>query len=106
MLEFLLGLPLLMAYLFGTALTGLLAFKQRTISSLLGFMGFFFLLAVRVVLPLFDLFVLRLHGRGMPLSRVSTVTFLASLSINVASAAAVLCIVGAIALASRSELRF
>jgi hypothetical protein len=95
-----------MAYLFGTALTGLLVAKQRTISSLLGFLGFFFLLAVRLLLPLLDLFALRLHGRGMPVSRVSTVSFLASLSINVASSAAVVCIVGAIALAARGERRF
>jgi hypothetical protein len=106
MLDFLLGLPLFMAYLFGTVLTALLVVKQRTVSSVLGFMGFFFLLGVRAVLPLIDLYALRLRGRGMPLTRVSTVTVLADLAINIASSAAVLCIVGAIAIAARNERRF
>ena len=105
MLEFLLGLPLLMAYLFGSVLTLLLAIRQRTVSSILGFLGFFFLLAVRIVWPLFDVLTIRLRGRGMPLSRVGSVTILANLAVNVASAAAVLCIVGAIALAARGESR-
>lgn len=106
MLDFLLGLPLFMAYLFGSALTLLLVAKQRTVSSIMGFLGFFFLLAVRAVLPVIDLFVVRMRGRGMPLARVNTVTVLASLAINLASAAAVLCIVGAIAIAARNEKRF
>jgi len=105
MLEFVLGLPLLMAYLFGTALTIWLVVKQRTASSVLGFTGFFFLLAVRMVFPLFDVFAGRLQARGMPMSRVSAVTVLANLAINIASAAAVLCIVGAIALAAGSDSR-
>ncbi len=105
MLDFLLGLPLFMAYLFGSALTLLLAVKQRTVSSIMGFLGFFFLLAVRSVLPMIDLFVLRLRGRGMAVARVNTVTVLASLAINLASAVAVLCIVGAIAIAARNEKR-
>jgi len=105
MLEFFLGLPLLMAYLFGSVLTLLLVLRQRTVSSVLGFLGFFFLLAVRVVWPLFDAFAIRLQGRGMPLARVSSVTILANLAANIASAAAVLCIVGAIALAARDESR-
>jgi hypothetical protein len=106
MLEFLLGLPLFMAYLFGSLLTLLLIVKQRTVSSVMGFLGFFLLLVVRSVLPLVDLFTLRLHTRGMPLPRVTAATILASLAINLASAVAVLFIVGAIALAARNERRF
>jgi hypothetical protein len=105
MLDFLLGLPLFMAYLFGTLLTGLLAIKQKTISAILGFVGFFCLLGVRTVLPLIDLYALRLRGRGMAVARANTVTVLADLAINVASAAAVLFIVGAIAIAARDERR-
>jgi hypothetical protein len=103
MLEFLLGLPLLMAYLFGVILTLLLAIRQKTVSSVLGFLGFLFLLGVRLVLPMFDVFTVRLQGRGMTLTRVGALVALANLAVNLASATAVVCLVGAIALASRSE---
>jgi hypothetical protein len=105
MLEFLLSLPLLMAYLLGSVLTLLLAARYRTVSSALGFLGFFLLLAVRLSLPTLDLFALRLQGRGMPLPRVNVVTILADLTMNLTSAVGVLCIVGAIALAARDERR-
>jgi len=105
MLEFLLGLPLFMAYLFGSILTLLLVIKQKTVSSVLGFLGFFFLLGVRTVLPLLDPLAVRLQYRGMPLPQAGVVTVLANLAINLASAAAVVCLVGAIALAARNERR-
>ena len=105
MLQFLLSLPLLMAYLLGSVLTLLLVIKHRTVSSALGFLGFFLLMVVRLVLPTADLFALRLQGRGMPLSRVNAVAVLADLAVSLSSAAAVLFIVGAIALAARDEKR-
>jgi hypothetical protein len=103
MSSFLLDSPLFAAYLLGCFLTLFLVIRRRNPSSVLGFLGFFFLLAVRIVLPLFVLFTTRLHGRGMPLLRVNVITGLAQLALNLVSAAAVLCIVGAIALAARSE---
>lgn len=104
-LEFVLSLPLFLAYLLGSVLTLVLAIRYKTISSALGFLGFFLLLAVRLTLPTLDLFALRLQGRGMALPRVNAVTILADLSMNLTSAVGVLCIVGAIALAARNERR-
>ncbi|MBM4429185.1 MAG: hypothetical protein FJ026_02410 [Chloroflexi bacterium] len=103
MTGFLLDFPLFAAYLLGCLLTLFLVIKRRNPSSVLGFLGFFFLLAVHIVLPLFVHFATRLHGRGLPLIRVSVITGLAQLALNLVSAAAVLCIVGAIALSARSE---
>jgi purine-cytosine permease-like protein len=103
--DFLLSLPLFLAYLLGAVLTALIAARRRNASSVLGFLGFFLLVAVHLVLPLISPYALRLHSRGLDLTRVTVVSAFAQLSLNLISAVAVLCIVGAIALASRSEWR-
>ncbi len=102
-LDFLLRLPLFLAYLLGTILTLMLIVKRKNVSSALGFLGFFLLVAVQAVSPLTTLFTIRLHSRGMPLTKASTLTAFASLLLNLISAVAVLCIVGAISLAARNE---
>jgi len=104
--DFLLRLPLFLAYLLGTILTLMLVLKHKNVSSALGFLGFFLLVGVQVVSPLTTLFTLRLHSRGMPLTRASTLSAFASMLLNLISALAVLCIVGAISLAARNERRF
>jgi purine-cytosine permease-like protein len=103
--DFLLSLPLFLAYLLGAVLTALIAARRRNASSVLGFLGFFLLVAVQLVLPLITPYALRLHSRGLDLSRATVVSAFAQLSLNLISAVAVLCIVGAIALASRNEWR-
>jgi purine-cytosine permease-like protein len=103
--EFLLSLPLFLAYLLGAVLTAIIAARRKNVSSVLGFMGFFLLVAVQLVLPLFTPYALRLQSRGLDLSRATVISAFANLSLNLISAVAVLCIVGAIALASRDEWR-
>lgn len=101
--DFLLSLPLFLAYVLGAVLTGIIVARRKNASSALGFLGFFLLAAVQLVLPLITPYALRLHSRGLDLSRATVVSAFASLSLNLISAVAVLCIVGAIALASRRE---
>jgi purine-cytosine permease-like protein len=103
--DFLLSLPLFLAYLLGAVLTAVIAARRKNVSSVLGFLGFFLLVAVQLVLPLITPYALRLHGRGLDLARATVVSAFANLSLNLISAVAVLCIVGAIALASRNEWR-
>ena len=104
-IEFLLRLPLFLAYVLGTVLTLLLAAKRKNVSSALGFLGFFLLVAVQLALPLTTPFAVRLHGRGVALTRATVISAFADLSLNLISAVAVLCIVAAIALAARNERR-
>lgn len=106
MLDFFLSLPVFIAYLLGTVLTLMLVSRRKNPSSALGFLGFFLLVAVQMVSPLVNLFDVRLHDRGMALTRATTIAVFASLTLNLISAVAVLCIVGAIALAARNERRF
>ena len=101
--DFLLSLPLFLAYVLGAVLTGIIVARRKNASSVLGFLGFFLLAAVQLVLPLITPYALRLHSRGLDLSRATVVSAFASLSLNLISAVAVLSIVGAIALASRHE---
>lgn len=101
--DFLLSLPLFLAYVLGAVLTGIIVARRKNASSVLGFLGFFLLAAIQLVLPLITPYALRLHSRGLDLSRATVVSAFASLSLNLISAVAVLCIVGAIALASRHE---
>ena len=104
-IDFLLNLPLFLAYVLGAVLTAMLVARRKNVSSVLGFLGFFLLMAVQLVLPLITPYALRLHGRGIDLSRATVISAFARLSLNLISAVAVLCIVGAIALASRHEWR-
>jgi purine-cytosine permease-like protein len=104
-IDYLLSLPLFLAYLLGAVLTALIAARRKNISSVLGFLGFFLLVGVHLVLPLITPYALRLHSRGLDLGRATVISAFASLSLNLISAVAVLCIVGAIALASRHEWR-
>ena len=103
--DFLLSLPLFLAYVLGAVLTALMAARRKNVSSVLGFLGFFLLVTVQLVLPLITPYALRLHSRGLDLSRATVISAFASLSLNLISAVAVLCIVGAIAAASRNEWR-
>jgi len=103
--DFLLSLPLFLAYVLGAVLTALIAARHRNVSSVLGFLGFFLLVAVQLVLPLITPYALRLNSRGLDLGRATVISAFANLSLNLISAVAVLCIVGAIALASRNEWR-
>jgi hypothetical protein len=105
-LDFLLRLPLFLAYVMGAVLTCLLVARRRNVSSLLGFLGFFLLVAVQLVSPFTTSFIVRLHGRGVPLTRASVLSGFVSLLLNLISAVAVLSIVGAISLAARNERRF
>jgi len=101
--DYLLNLPLFLAYVLGAFLTAMLVVRRRNVSSVLGFLGFFLLIAVQLVLPLITPYAVRLAGRGLDLSRATVISAFARLSLNLISAVAVLCIVGAIALASRRE---
>nr|MBC7244643.1 hypothetical protein [Chloroflexota bacterium] len=100
--NFLLRLPLFLAYLLGTGLTCILVLKRRNISSALAFLGFALLAAVQAVAP----FTARLYGRSMALTRAAFVSAFATLVLNLISAVAVMCIVGAIALATRNKRQF
>lgn len=104
-IDFLLSLPLFLAYLLGAVLTALVAARRKNVGSVLGFLGFFLLVAVQLVLPLIAPYALRLHSRGVDVGRVTVISAFAQLSLNLISAVAVLCIVGAIAWASRNEWR-
>lgn len=103
--DFLLRLPLFLAYALGAVLTAVIAARRKNVSSVLGFLGFFLLAAIQSVLPLVTPYALRLHSRGIDVSRITIISAFAQVSLNLISAVAVLCIVGAIALASRNEWR-
>lgn len=100
-INFLVKLPLFLAYLLGAALTGALMAKRRNISSALAFLGFVLLVAVQAVWNLSGSFAMRLSGRGMALTRVAFISTFATFVLNFIAAVAVLCIAGAIALANR-----
>lgn len=100
-IRFLVKLPLFMAYLLGAALTGVLMAKRRNISSALAFLGFMLLIAVQTVWPFTTPFTVHLFSRGMTWTRASLISSFATVVFNLISAIAVLCIVGAIALATR-----
>jgi|GEM_PF-1848791 len=104
--DLLLRLPLFLAYLLGGILTLMLAIRRKNVGNVLGFLGFFLLLAVQAVSPITTMFTISLYDRGMPFTRASSIIALASLTLNLVSAVAVLCVVGAIALATRTERRF
>jgi len=104
-IDYLLSLPLFLAYVLGAALTTLMAARRKNISSVLGALGFILLVVVQLVMPLITPYTLRLHSRGLELGRATVISAFANLSLNLISAVAVLCIVGAIALASRNEWR-
>lgn len=105
-LDFLIRLPLFLAYVLGAVLTAALAARRKNASSVLGFLGFGMLVAVQLILPLISPYALRLHGRGVDIARVTLISAFANLSLNLISAVAVLCIVGAIALAARNQWIF
>ncbi|MGQ9493264.1 MAG: hypothetical protein ACUVR2_05825 [Anaerolineae bacterium] len=105
-INFLLKLPLFLAYLLGTGLTCILALKRRNISNALAFLGFTLLAAVQAVGVFTAPFTARLYGRGMTLTRAAFVSTFATLILNLISAVAVICIVGAIALATRDKRQF
>jgi hypothetical protein len=102
-LDLLTRLPLFAAYVLGSVLTLVMLVRRKTVSSALGFLGFFLLAAVQAVSPFTTQFNMSLYVRGVPFTRASTLIALASATLNSISAVAVLCIVGAIALASRPE---
>jgi hypothetical protein len=104
-LNLLTSLPLFLAYLLGSILTLFMLLRQKNVSSALAFLGFFLLVAVQAVSPFTTRFNMSLYVRGVPFARASTLLALAGATLNAISAVAVLCIVGAIALASRSERR-
>lgn len=101
----LLRLPLVLALALGLALTLTLALRRRNVSSALGFLGFFLLLAVQMVVPWVAPLAARLHVRGVALNRATFIAAFADLVMNLISSLAVLSIVGAIAFASRNERR-
>ncbi len=101
-INFLVKLPLFLAYVLGAALTGTLMAKRRNISSALAFLGFVLLIAVQAVWNLSMPFAMRLSGRGMALIRAAFVSAFATFILNLIAAVAVLCIVGAIALGTRN----
>jgi hypothetical protein len=102
-LDLLTRLPLFLSYLLGGILMLLLLVRRKNVSHALGFLGFFLLAAVQAVSPFTNEFSMSLYVRGMPFARASTLMSLASATLNSISAVAVLCLVGAIALASRNE---
>lgn len=102
-INFLVKLPLFMAYLLGAALTGVLMAKRRNISSALAFLGFMLLVAVQAVWNFTMPFAVRLSGRGMPWTRAALIATFATFVLNLIAAVAVLCIVGAIAMATRNQ---
>jgi len=102
---FLLRLPLVLAYALGFALMLMLALRRRNVSSVLGFLGFSLLLAVQMFTPLTAPYALRLQFRGVALTRATVIAAFAELVLNLISALAVLCIVGAVAMAARVEKR-
>ena len=102
-LDLLTRLPLFLSYLLGVVLTLAMLFRHRNVSHALGFLGFFLLAAVQAVAPFTTQFNMSLYVRGVPFARASTLMALASATLNSISAVAVLCIVGAIALAARTE---
>ncbi len=105
-LDFLFKLPLFLAYLLGSILTLTLVIRRKSLSNALGFLGFFLLGAVQAVSPFTTQFNVSLYVRRIPFAKASTLLALATVTLNFISAVAVLCIVGAIALAARSERRF
>ncbi|MBC7261176.1 MAG: hypothetical protein H5T63_04100 [Chloroflexi bacterium] len=101
--NFLVKLPLFMAYLLGAALTGVLMAKRRNLSSALAFLGFMLLVAVQAVWNFTMPFTMRLSGRGVPVTRAALLSAFATFVLNLIAAVAVLCIVGAIAMATRNQ---
>ena len=102
-LDLLTRLPLFLSYLLGGILTLVMLMRRKNVSHALGFLGFFLLAAVQAVAPFTTEFSMSLYVRGVPFARASTLMALASATLNSISAVAVLCLVGAIALAARSE---
>jgi peptidoglycan/LPS O-acetylase OafA/YrhL len=100
-----LRLPLVLSYALGLALTLVLVWRRRNLSSVLGLLGFFLLLAVQALVPFTTPFAQRLQVRGVALNRAVVIAAFADLVLNLISSLGVLSIVGAIALASRREPR-
>lgn len=102
-LDLLTRLPLFAAYLLGSILTLVMLIRHKNVSNALGFLGFFLLGAVQAVAPFTTQFNMSLYVRGVSFARASTLIALASATLNSLSAVAVLCIVGAMALAAKDE---
>jgi len=98
-------LPLFLAYLLGAGLTCLLVVKCKDISSALAFLGFILLVVVQAVWTFTAPFTARLYARGITLTKATLISTFATLVLNLISAVAVMCIVGAIALATRNKER-
>lgn len=101
--NFFIKLPLFLAYLLGAALSGALVIKRRNVSSALAFLGFMLLVAVQAVWNFTTPFAMRLSGRGVPQTRAALISTFAAFVLNLIAAVAVLCIVGAIAMATRNR---